>query len=592
MGKKKKRKRRSDERGNSDSSALSEDRLAELRLKLITTITRKPHRLSRIRRLLSRLDRRGSTINHQDAQGQTLLHLAASCGHNDVVEELLRQDADASIQDNQGNTAAHLAALNSHLLPLTSILQSSHPPDIDSLVNQAGTSIRMATDHMLSNNQHIEGPIKGVESMRTCSTDDYHAVDTTAARDGSQGDNQEEEWQQRLREEYSDGEGGGGVVWGPASGRCDGYHHQSVGTSVAGTENDDDVQLFATLETEDEWAERLWREMQARRRTKHRQQSLINHYTSTTYPAAASGAGLGSRSTVPDATAAEMAAAAAAARQRESDRILQEEQQKDAAWRHKASSGASSSKSSGRMPGPSPCPTYAGGSTGWGSHQDTTQGPAAAAAAAAATLVLDPGSMRDEYEAKWRALKSKLALMKHPDANKKHHASTSATAPQVKSSALILKVDDIPWPIPLSALIPPPSAAAYQHVGRNADSGGGNNNVATQNPNHYKGLLADVLIWGASGVSEVKARLRMEIMRWHPDKFLSRFGALFPNDGLQEVNHGAASVTGDVLLCTAASKQQQQQQQQQILKGVDLVAQQITQLMGSLPLQVTKEHTR
>ena len=31
-----------------------------------------------------------------------------------------------------------------------------------------------------------------------------------------------------------------------------------------------------------------------------------------------------------------------------------------------------------------------------------------------------------------------------------------------------------------------------------------------------------VLLWGAEGPSEVKARLRAEIMRWHPDKFVAR----------------------------------------------------------------------
>lgn len=40
-----------------------------------------------------------------------------------------------------------------------------------------------------------------------------------------------------------------------------------------------------------------------------------------------------------------------------------------------------------------------------------------------------------------------------------------------------------------------------------------------------------LVLCGAEGPAEVKKRLRMELVRWHPDKFVGRFGArLAPTD--------------------------------------------------------------
>ena len=36
--------------------------------------------------------------------------------------------------------------------------------------------------------------------------------------------------------------------------------------------------------------------------------------------------------------------------------------------------------------------------------------------------------------------------------------------------------------------------------------------------------LRDMLLHGVQGPVDVKKRLRAEIMRWHPDKFVARFG--------------------------------------------------------------------
>jgi ankyrin repeat protein len=55
----------------------------------------------------------------QDDDGETPLHVASMCGHNDLVEWLLEKGADHTIYNNSNNTPLHLAATNDH----TTILQ-------------------------------------------------------------------------------------------------------------------------------------------------------------------------------------------------------------------------------------------------------------------------------------------------------------------------------------------------------------------------------------------------------------------------------------------------------------------------------------
>jgi len=76
---------------------------------------------------------------------------------------------------------------------------------------------------------------------------------------------------------------------------------------------------------------------------------------------------------------------------------------------------------------------------------------------------------------------------------------------------------------------------------------------------------------------------------WHPDKFLSRFGALIPNAATanamgplsahhkQQLNNGSSGLKRDAVHCLDLETPSVK-----ILKGVDMVAQQITQLMGTL----------
>lgn len=56
----------------------------------------------------------GAHVNQQSTQGQTALHLAAGCGHEDVVEALVQADADAFAVDSDGFTPFERAEKSGH----------------------------------------------------------------------------------------------------------------------------------------------------------------------------------------------------------------------------------------------------------------------------------------------------------------------------------------------------------------------------------------------------------------------------------------------------------------------------------------------
>ncbi|KAF5843696.1 hypothetical protein DUNSADRAFT_10872 [Dunaliella salina] len=176
-----------------------------------------------------------------------------------------------------------------------------------------------------------------------------------------------------------------------------------------------------TMETEDEWADRMWREMQEKRR----QQAAAE---SRTFASAAAAA-----------RAREQQAATNAFRAVESERILQREKAKDAEWRRKASSGELFVEAARASLGP-----------------------------------LEPAVAHAAYKASWERLMERLR-----------------TCPTGKP--LQLGVQDVAWPLP--------EGHAYT-----------------------KDALGDVLLHGVQGPADIKARLREELMRWHPDKFSARLG--------------------------------------------------------------------
>jgi len=52
----------------------------------------------------------GVDVNMVDNYNQSALHIAASCGHTDVMKELLDGKADVNAKDNNGNKPLHIAA--------------------------------------------------------------------------------------------------------------------------------------------------------------------------------------------------------------------------------------------------------------------------------------------------------------------------------------------------------------------------------------------------------------------------------------------------------------------------------------------------
>ena len=56
----------------------------------------------------------GVSVDAVDVEGRTALFFAAANGHLEVLELLLKKDADPNITNEQGNTALHWACVNGH----------------------------------------------------------------------------------------------------------------------------------------------------------------------------------------------------------------------------------------------------------------------------------------------------------------------------------------------------------------------------------------------------------------------------------------------------------------------------------------------
>ncbi|KAG2484840.1 hypothetical protein HYH03_016406 [Edaphochlamys debaryana] len=256
---------------------------AKLRLKLLGYVTR-----GKARRLRKLLRRHGARLDlaAPDAHGSTLLHQACACGHADVVAALVRAGAPAGARDALGDTPAHTAARAGALQALAEVLQAPGAPPVDA-AGSGGATLRALMARALAGG--AGAPSALVAAGRG-------GAGQAADEDGEE--DEEEAWRRRLQEEYSDHEGGGGGGGGGRGGW------------------DDDVSSYwmgAGGETDDQWAGRLWRDMQRRR-------------------AAAASAASASFAAGLRAEAARRAAAEAQERSRQ---ILQEEQAKDAEWRRR-----------------------------------------------------------------------------------------------------------------------------------------------------------------------------------------------------------------------------------------------------------------
>ncbi|KAF4321717.1 hypothetical protein BBO99_00001679 [Phytophthora kernoviae] len=99
--------------------SLSDNDLEQLSEKLLERVVRQlvtiAHTSEDLLEELNSLDETGlSLLHYQSTQGQTALHLAAGCGHEEVVDVLLQSGADLQVRDFDGLTPADRAEKSGH----------------------------------------------------------------------------------------------------------------------------------------------------------------------------------------------------------------------------------------------------------------------------------------------------------------------------------------------------------------------------------------------------------------------------------------------------------------------------------------------
>ena len=70
------------------------------------------------------------------------MHAACEKGHADVVEFLLRHDADLDARDEEGNSPLHTATENQQTHVVQLLLDNGNQPDTENTVSRATTQVR------------------------------------------------------------------------------------------------------------------------------------------------------------------------------------------------------------------------------------------------------------------------------------------------------------------------------------------------------------------------------------------------------------------------------------------------------------------
>ncbi len=83
------------------------------------------------------LHKNSNSINRRYTQGQTLLHMAAYFGKNEIAAALVKQGAEM-LQDENGNTPLHIAVMNNHAKCSKFFLQLKNQLSFIDLINQSG----------------------------------------------------------------------------------------------------------------------------------------------------------------------------------------------------------------------------------------------------------------------------------------------------------------------------------------------------------------------------------------------------------------------------------------------------------------------
>lgn len=71
-----------------------------------------------------------ASLNLQDQEGDTMLHIAAIHGQTESIEALLQSGHDPNIQNRWGDTPLYIAALNGHLASVEALIHAGADPDI------------------------------------------------------------------------------------------------------------------------------------------------------------------------------------------------------------------------------------------------------------------------------------------------------------------------------------------------------------------------------------------------------------------------------------------------------------------------------
>jgi hypothetical protein len=187
--------------------------------------------------------RQGADVDWSDGDLTTSLHAASRLGHVKSVQVLLRYGANASLQDLKGDTAAHLAARNHHLDTLTVLLRSKTIGGSLQAPNDKGETVEDLTEKAMAQ--------QGIQAKRA-EEEKYQRRRRRQRRQNSDfsfskcdEENVQIDWEERLRRELSPRE-------------------EQAYYCYDSTWNADQ------FETAEEYAKRLWLEMEAREREKQK----------------------------------------------------------------------------------------------------------------------------------------------------------------------------------------------------------------------------------------------------------------------------------------------------------------------------------
>jgi len=197
----------------------------------------------------------GADIHWVDGELSTPLHAASRAGSYEVVEYLLKRGASVVAEDLRGDTACHIAARHHHLNILTKLLRAGPPGLIDQR-NDKGETVQVLTSAAIECQEAQRHLRVGFQAVKKRRTQHHHAREACEGSpsksfidDPSDDDclDPEEKWRRRLQREMS----------------------PPLFDGVFEAYPDDDWQGDA-FETAEEYAQRIWQEMESKKKNRIR----------------------------------------------------------------------------------------------------------------------------------------------------------------------------------------------------------------------------------------------------------------------------------------------------------------------------------